>query len=281
MQNIFSDPLRIVRFSTFRKGISETENPSYHSESEDFEAKLDRLCRQITDEFTKRRLAERNRNAAAKKGASTSESRGEKPSKAIGLKPLQWLKPVCYQLIVSFLDDELFEHLEARHRRLGRYSKNPKAERDIFSSGIMAIFAHVQQKKDAAFLTETERSRLARQMWFAFRHFIPAPLINGFNEQYPFHAPNRSFSDDHLAPELADWIVERFALEVIRDVDLTSYRGVYPDDIRSEFNRVCGKVQALNHLIWRGKRDEKADDDNWVSDINDRNGQNRLADDDR
>lgn len=272
-----SDPFEFIQFQPLKGRRDDIKSPSYYIDSEDFDAKLDRACRAITDEFANRRSAECNRrNALKKPNLSDIKSREAKTPQG-GPSSLQWLKPVCYQFILGFLgDNEVFARLETRHRQFGRYPKNPDYELDVFSSGIMAIFAHVKARGDLAFLTEMQRQRLATEMWFALRHFIPAPLINGFNSQYSLHDPKRRCDKDELIPELVDWMVDQFALEMARDIHLEWVRGGYPTTVMEKFNSTYYDIHRSQS---QQTKPRVFDDDKWGPDSDASALHNNMKDD--
>lgn len=263
MNNFSFDPFETIQFRSLQGQVEQLINPAYRIDSDDFHEILDRTCWIITYEFAKRRSVERKKKDARKQATLFNELPRLAKTQKDDASPLQWLKPVCYQFVLGFLEKDVFDLLEARSERLGRYTKSPQVEPSVFSRGIMAIFAHVKAQDDLALLTVMQRKRLACEMWFALRHFIPAPLINGFNSQYPLHDPKRQSTENELIPELVDWIVDQFSLETLRDIQLSWVRGPYPAAIMERFEMVS---DDLNLLQYHGTKQKITNSDDWGSD---------------
>lgn len=157
-----------------------------------------------------------------------------------GLRPPTWLRVTCYQLIQMLYahdrEDEILERI-ANHKRLR--SGTPDLDRNLFKDGLIGLFA-----RHPGAISETDRSRMAKAMWYGFRHYIPPALLAGFNSQYPAH---RNPSSDLLKidPALGGWVKEQRIYSMVRDCNLDQYRGSYPASIK---RAVDGAVSKLAYI---------------------------------
>lgn len=131
---------------------------------------------------------------------------------------ISWVRPVCYRFIDHCLENGLEDHLRSRIRRYGRSTSSD----DIFSVSLLAIFAD-----DPADFTEADRHKISRQLWYAYRHYVPWQFLNGFLSQLPKFESQKALSK--IEPGFEDWIIMR------RSVDYTTrtLRGRYPANIEA------------------------------------------------
>jgi len=166
---------------------------------------LDGICMQISRDYDLRR------------------ARPTHPLRAPNAKPNSWLKPVCYELVVEFCREDRFDLLEDRIERCGRYSRGRRGDINVFQTGIMAIFAHAPKA-----LGPRDRERFGKQLWHAFRHYVPSPFINGFIAQYEKSTSHGRIGRD-LDSAFRDWIVSERLNDPCPD-----FRGGYPKGINDE-----------------------------------------------
>jgi hypothetical protein len=138
-----------------------------------------------------------------------------------------WLKNSCYEIILACLAEdegqELFERIDTHGRR---NRGTPKADPNVFELGLSGLFA-----QNPKIMSSKERGRLAAAMLHGFRHYIPPPLLDGFNMQYPAHRESDPNTRKHIEPALREWVIEQHTLAVERDDPLEPSRHQYLGDI--------------------------------------------------
>ena len=167
-----------------------------------------------------------------------------------GMSAMNWLKNACYQIILAWAAADLWDELE--DRTSNRFKRGTqKADRNIFERGIVGIFANSTTVKVAgestSFLTSRKRERLASPMWYAFRHYIPPALLDGFNLQYPGHLGREPSWQSSLEPALHPWIHQQRFWADVGESSLEQFRGRYPRAIQ-------GKVDAAVTTFWAAAR---------------------------
>ena len=163
-----------------------------------------------------------------------------------GMSAMNWLKNACYQIILAWAAADLWEDLEDRtSERFKRGTQ--KSDRNLFERGIVGIFAKTTtvqvDGKPTIFLTSRKRERLASPMWYAFRHYIPPGLLDGFNVQYPGHLGREARWQSSLEPALYPWIQQQRYWADVGESSLEQFRGRYPRAIQ-------GKVDAEVAACW-------------------------------
>ena len=152
-----------------------------------------------------------------------------------------WLKNTCYEIILACLAEdegqELFERISTHGRR---NRGTPKANPNVFELGLSGLFAQTPR-----IMSSKERGRLAAAMLHGFRHYIPPPLLNGFNTQYPAHLESDPITRTQIEPALQEWVIEQHTLAVERDDPLEPSRHQY-----------LGEIAAL-------PIDAQGDDEDW------------------
>ena len=174
----------------------------------------------------------------------------EKRVSSDGMSAMNWLKNACYQIILAWAAADSWHELE--ERTSNRFKRGTqKADRNIFERGIVGIFANsttVQVAgKSTSFLTSRKRERLASPMWYAFRHYIPPALLDGFNVQYPGHLGREPRWQSSLEPALYPWIQQQRFWADVGESSLEQFRGRYPRAIQ-------GKVDAAVTAYWATTR---------------------------
>lgn len=239
---------------------------------------VNRLAEAITRDFNLRRAARRQKQEAAKGGMKPNEPNTKSETAPAALK---WLKPVCYNAILSCVHFEVFDELEQRIAVHDRLKRGPKAHQDIFSVGLMGLFAHTPtfpsgerqgtaESSTSPLLDDKERSRMAKDMWWAFRHYVePAELLQ-FTRKY--RPKLRTMAADEVIPELKDQIARRRALFERLSSDLETFRDEYPHDVldlsllyQESFEELARRqrqeVKAKQQRDTAGEADDWDDDD--------------------
>ena len=166
------------------------------------------------------------------------------------VSPLTWLKPLCYNAILSCLHHDLFDQFEARNALYGRFKRGPTVDRSIFMTGLVGIFAHdlpvLQLTDNKKVLSDTltsekERERLVAAMWWGFRHYITPGELNAFNRKYPLHTADSKLPLTYIVPELYNSVIARRALGEEFNGFIDHERGRYPDEIEQAVNALLDK----------------------------------------
>ena len=137
-----------------------------------------------------------------------------------------WLLPISYRFICHMIEEGLESEIL---RRIKKYKRHTSSE-NVFSRYLLGIFA-----EDQANFTESDRHRISRQLWYAYRHYVPWLFLNGFLLQMK----DFDLQSDLLKiePGFEDWIIERRALPF----EDRRIRGAYPkhieDGCRSSMQR--------------------------------------------
>lgn len=154
-----------------------------------------------------------------------------------------WLKPICYNIILSYENADMHGVLDRRIGNHGRHSRGTPKNLSIFQIGLMALFAHREAR---SILDVRERDRMSRQMWYAFRHYIPPALINGFNCQFPENSRASKSEQPELEPSMISWVVEQRSIWFDMPGELEELRGKYPDEIIKKFEYILSKRRIIN-----------------------------------
>lgn len=172
------------------------------------------------------------------------------------VSPLKWLKPVCYNAILTCLHYELFDHLRARIEQYDRLRRGPQIERSKFMIGLVGIFAHdvVELRTEGAkkvqaptLTTEKQRERMAEEMWWGFRHYVTPDELVAFNRQYPLHKANPSKPREYILHDFHDSIISRRVEG--------EWLGVYVEDARGGYPKVIEQaVEARQNEYWEARR---------------------------
>jgi hypothetical protein len=209
------------------------------------DALVDKLCVAITDEYRIRKSLPKDHLRY--------------------VSPLKWLKPVCYNVILTLLHYNLFECLEARVAKYNRLKRGPQKQRSIFMLGLVGIFAHVvvtmrlagsRKVETVLTITEKERERMAEEMWWGFRHYIAPDELVAFNRQYPLHKAQPPKPREFILDELHDTIIVRRVEEQSIGMRVEEERKGYPDSIE---NAVAGQLDEQGKLLWQKRNDADPD----------------------
>lgn len=145
-------------------------------------------------------------------------------------RDLGWLKRACYTLIAEILALDQADVFEDRIRAHGRYARGARGRPNIFQTGLMAIFAD-----DRLALNARDRERFGKQLWTAYRHYVPAEFLIGFLSQRDGSKPvksrgkGKSQDPEKLQRDFHEWIIERRSTDDRDDL----FRGPYPRAIEA------------------------------------------------
>ncbi|MBB3941561.1 hypothetical protein GGR39_003241 [Novosphingobium fluoreni] len=278
--------LKRFTFDRVDRGPFELRLDRYVDQISDDEVRLaetlDYMCRAITEEYRVRRALGKNHTQYR--------------------SPRKWLKPVCYNAILTCMHLDVIKELAERQERYGRFKRGPKTKRSIFDDALKGIFAHegpptAQQLRDPnrpelskgrELLDRKDRERLANEMQWGFRHYAEPSELNGFNRAFPLHRKNSADPRD-VAPKLYRQVVKRRILFRFwySSGETEHYRGRYSDRLENDAESLGLRFERLAHQcrirlafanrISNDDDDDDDDDDGVVSYEDDEHGENLFT----
>lgn len=145
---------------------------------------------------------------------------------------LEWLTRTSYEVVTHLIGEEQGCVFDARLKRYSR-RKSVSGQQGLrtFQRAMRAIFAH-----DPRAITDSQRDRVSKRAWHAYRHYVPPHFISGFFRQIDSHSLERRCINGDIEPEFEDWIVCNRS----QDVDEECERGTYPSRIEEAILRATG-----------------------------------------
>ena len=116
-----------------------------------------------------------------------------------------------------------------------------------------------------------QREILGKQLWHAFRHFVPPQFLNGFIAEYGPAANRRRLSDpDYIEPGFRDWIIARLC-ENSDNIELRDgqYPGMLLDDVAHQMG-LADDFTDDDEPALSGNEDDWEDEDDDGFDWDDR-----------
>jgi len=205
---------------------------------------LDRMCEAITEEVLVRRSLDKK----------------QRPYKS----SRKWMKTICYNAILTCMYHGVLEELTDRAERFGRSERGPKANRSIFDDSLMGIFAHERPVDSKELLDRKDRERLAKEMWWGFRHYMEPSELVAFNRRHPLHRDD-STSPDKIVPSFYNKIVKRkllFYSFYISGMNVEEYRGRHDKRIEDHVERLQLIIERFADR-YRSMQQIDDDDDDW------------------
>lgn len=144
-----------------------------------------------------------------------------------------WFRPVSYRFVCHIIDEGFEDEILARIKKYKRYTESE----NVFSRYLLGIFA-----EDQANFTESDRHRMSRQLWYAYRHYVPWNFLNGFLLQLKDFDVQSDLL--RIEPGFEDWIIERRALSP----EDRRIRGAYPKHIE---DRCRAQMQRFAKMLDR------------------------------
>jgi hypothetical protein len=185
----------------------------------------------------------------------------------------KWLKPVCYNAILSCLYHELFEQLEFRNERFHRLERGPRKDRSIFMIGLVGIFAHdvpkvlPDGKLSKTLIDVKDRNRMAEEMWWGFRHYVTPSELLLFNHRHPLHSARPKPQKDFILPQYYNSIIDRRYNDEGFGGYIDHERGRYPEEIEKMEKIINDRLdkrmqkRMQKSSQWAALPDD--DDDDW------------------
>lgn len=236
----------------------------------DESAEFDAICEAVVREWERRldEYAFAQASLTAWKARHSGDDQDAPKSKyrpTLDPHPLEWLLPEVYWFLcrcLAMLDDKEFRKLMAPRLKAAKPDRRGKPDQrgkpapvNPFQRGLYAVFAVAKPQRNRRpvkpaqlgssgstdklplprrGLTPAVRERLGKQMWQAYRHFVPPALINGFVLQIGVETI-RAMAPTDIAPGFEGWIAK--GLAAAKSSGDTDHRGRYSKSIRTEAKR--------------------------------------------
>lgn len=189
---------------------------------EDDHAGLDKACKAIAESFVDGHLP-----GARLTGRFEQETAND------------WVKRICYRMIELHLQEERFYELNDRIAKNERQLRGITGDPNPFQTGLLAIFAHnpkiqrpskkvPQENKWVEVMGARDRERFGKQLFYAYRHFIPADRLSRFIAFSYSHREHTKLPFDFIDPLFNAHVAHHLANA---EVDI-EYRGPYPRAIK-------------------------------------------------
>ena len=219
---------------TLRSGGSRTiKLPEQYDEYGEAKAKFERACRLIETELKARAVA--------------LEQLPKTPKGNRKQNCYDWMKPACYVLISSVLELEYNQIFLDRLERHHRYPRSDPATLGPFQLGLNAVFANDGPADQC--LAPDIRYRISRELFYAYRHFIPHELINGFLVQVGGVLSSLERKDgESIEPQFREWVI----FHLLNTSLSHEGRGTYPKSIGDELRKrrtALGEVDVRRPLV--------------------------------
>lgn len=235
------------------------------------EASIRDLAEAIAREYVERHRARQR----AEEARPAKDDAGSRPIRQHLDVPvaLKWLKPVCYNAILTCLHWEMFEELEARSVAFGRLARGPRKGRSLFMRGLMGIFAHTfppegvevratNAGKPFVFAHEKGRKRIVEDMELAFRHYVEPLEFNAFFHQNRA-ALRQLESDADLLNGYLDQVARRRAEFIMMSSSLQDHRELLPTKIKLLADAYHDALEAALDAERRKQRKLEGEDDSF------------------
>jgi len=139
-----------------------------------------------------------------------------------GKQRRRWLERVSYGYLSLTIDNGFSWLFDERIKGFDRGRRGPGLATNPFQRGLLSLFAHDKNRLMGSEL----RRRFAQRLWYAFRHYVPAPFVTGFlADVWESGGATRATNGD-VEPELLEWVI----LERARD-EAPHLRGEYSDEL--------------------------------------------------
>jgi hypothetical protein len=120
-----------------------------------------------------------------------------------GSRSMPWLTAISYELLTYTLEADVPDMFDARIQQYGRGTRG-RAPATPLHAGLLAMFAH-----DKGAWKPNERGRLGDRLWFAHRHYVPAPFVVAFLGQHYSEVKGFRRARDEIEPEMVEWVISR------------------------------------------------------------------------
>jgi hypothetical protein len=166
----------------------------------------------------------------------------------------RWAEQTCYAFICQWLrvNDpvDIIALCIERARSNGRYRRGrtlSASSEQIFQAGLMAIFSHLPDQKEpkrprdgnfpktprrrVAPYSSAQRQTLGREMWHAYRHYVPPPFLRGFIKQAQTIGTRRGWRNSAAEPGFEEWVTFGSAMQLLAgEQDHRTFAPHYDDD---------------------------------------------------
>jgi hypothetical protein len=148
-----------------------------------------------------------------------------------------WLLDVAYRFLPAYIATET---TEVWARRIGdrRHPQGRTGAPKKFQIGLAALFAHAPEDLGSRY-----GDRFGKQLWTAYRHYIPPALLIGFIRQFGSDHVRTAASSKDVEPSLRDFVIEQCALARLRG-EPPDLRGKYKRKFREDVVRYIDQLRV-------------------------------------
>jgi hypothetical protein len=138
-----------------------------------------------------------------------------------------WLRRVAYELLSFYFDFGFKNVIENRIASAGSYPKGRQKSVNLFQEGLLAIFGSTSDAPDA-----NVRRTVGKQLWHAYRHFVPPEFLEGFLLQIGTRRIGAQSDANAIETGFEKWISD-----CLKDED-------WPAGLRPPYPRLIRKMAA-------------------------------------
>lgn len=176
-----------------------------------------------------------------------------------------WVKRICYRMIELHIREDRLDELTDRIDRHERGRRGVKGDPNPFQTGLLAIFAHSRKiqrpSKKAPGETELveligthDRQRFGKQLFYAYRHFIPADRLARFIAFSYTHRKHSKLPNNFIDPLFNAHVAHHLA---DAEVDIED-RGPYPGEIEKAAAKLQKQGWLTGDVTKRNKKPKKS-----------------------
>lgn len=142
---------------------------------------------------------------------------------------MDWLTAATYQLTEYLIvEDELEAVLDRLQQHQVVVPADPRGA-EVFRLTINAIFAH-----EPGSLSDSQKERVIKRCWHAYRHYIPHSFLAAFFKQIPSGQLRSRIASGAIEHQFRWWVISQMAFRRGEP----SERGDYPPEIVRDAKRL-------------------------------------------
>jgi hypothetical protein len=148
--------------------------------------------------------------------------------------PIPWLGKTVYTVLRPMLEAGVKELFNERINEHSRHQHGQRSGLNPFQFGLLALFADAPKAMSAAF-----RERMAKELWYAYRHYVPPEFLLGFLSQVRSPGLARRSADGEIEPGFEQWIIRAHSAVINDEEANDDARGTYPKPIEKAAKRLA------------------------------------------
>lgn len=148
-------------------------------------------------------------------------------------------------MLRAMLAEDLTNIFEERIKDCKRNPRRKREGLNPFQHGLMALFADARETKNVPnpkAISPRDRERIGKELWYAYRHYVPQEFLAGFLKQVRSPDLARRSVEGEIEAGFEEWIINSYAAEMNDDTSGFDARGTYPKGIEKAAER-------LSHLL--------------------------------